>query len=734
VVLAAVLGFGLLAALHTSGTLIRVAWLPILVWLAAPGVLAWWWGRAQNRHRAGMRRVGPLVALAGVCLLALVSSVALHRWFYFIGWAPDPRNLLASGLVRFALLTVLLVPFYAWGPRRAWVLPLLVLVGSQVWCVTALLERTQGVALYRTDHPSFMFRLWEFTRTFPHLANYLPHWNAGVLHTASLTSGTPAPGLVLFPLFRFFPVHEVYTYAWATLFLGIVPWLGVGAVRAMGGDRTAAFIGGMLALGISQHFFLWALHYGTIGATFASAMTMPMCALSFRVVHQGRMGWGVAAALVLSALLMLVWAPLGAVAVAVVLSTLLAADRWTWRRVGFLVACGGAVAVLYSPWLLTMANEAATSVAFITAPTGQGVAPAEGAPGPLARFVGVLLADGGAPIWRGFELLRAHAREVHPLLLFFGLVPLVLGLNRSLTRWFLPIVAMLTAITGWALEFMPNSQLSRMAIPLCFVCVPPAAFFLGRLVRADDRRLALVRAGVVALLAMGGLSVVTICANRSRAPYATMGTPVPELVAWLRANTSAEGRILFAGPCVHGFGRGNVAYLPLLTEREMMAVDYYGFPPKMVVYEYPPRAFCQTPELLETFFDSYNVSHLITYHENWKQVFRASPDRYRECTNLGAIAIFERPSHPGFFHQNSGRVHADLNRLEVELDDPNAPAVIAYNWVEGLQAPAPVVVRPHVVTNGLSLIEIEPHGVRSFVLTFKRSLLTRKTDPQEIEP
>lgn len=714
-ILALVLGLVMVLALHTHGKVIRNNWYPFAVWLLAPGVMAWLWARTDNPGITRLRRWYPLIALSAIFLLFVFSSATFHKWFFYMRWAPAGGH--GGGLGRFALLLALITPLYAWGQRRgwSWLLPLLVLLWAEALCIGALFEQTGGRALYRTDHPSFMFRLWEFSRSFPQLVNYLPNWNGGVEHVASIVSGTGAPGMVLLPLFRYFPIHEVYTLAWATLFLVVIPWLGVWSVRVLGGSWTSAFIGGVLSLALSQHFYLWALHFGTIGATFTASMTMPVCALGYRIVQLRRYRRTTVAALIVTGFMLLQWPPGALVAGSVGLATLLAARRWNWRQLRVLALIGGCILLLYSPWLVATLMQARSTLDFVVTPVS--------AVTPAAAEDAMSWADRWAEIQtsliRGLMLLKYHTLEMNPLIIIFGFVGVLAGVDRRLRRWYLPILLVLALITAWAREFLPHSQLGRMAIPLAFAGVVPAALFLGRLLRVNDRRLAGVRAGILAALICSGVTVVQICSNRGPARFLAMGEQVDTLVDWIRENTPTDARILFAGKCVHRYGGGNVAYLSVLAEREMMAVDYYGFPPEQVLYEYPPRAFRQTPELLALFFDSYNVSHIVTYHEDWKRHFRAEPALYTERATLDTVTIFERTSHPGMFLQGSGRVQATRNRITVTLDDPRAPAVVAYNWAEGLRAPPPVTIHPHVVTNGLVLVGIEPNGQREFTLQYR---------------
>ena len=692
----------LFLALFTSGQVIVKKWLPLLLPLAPavafPAILA---RPGVAGHRVRLRWLAPLLAAAVFVLLLLFSSTVRHPWWYFLNWEPGGEAPLRTGLVRFALWTSALTPLFLRPRKRLWVAAAALLVAAEVWCAHGFFEETAGRAVYRTDHPSLMFRLWEFGQTFPRLVNYNPYWNAGTMHSAGVTSGVGGPGLLLWPLWAFFPTHEVYNVAVGLLFLVAVPWMAFAAVRAAGGDRLAAAIAGVLSMGVSQHFLLWTVHYGTIGSAFCMTFAIPFTAVAFRLVWRRRAGWGTAVALALSAFFLLLWPPGAIVAGATALAALLCARRWTRRTV--LVAAGGGVAALalYTPWLCALLGGARMYVGFaLDAPDPDGV--------PLA-----------ASLAAGARRLAAHLQEGHPVILFFGVAGAFAILRGGLRRWFAPILAVLALVTGWAEGWMPRSQFSRMAVPLMLVAVVPAAIGLSRLLRARDARLAVVRAGAFVLLALGALTVERVYAGRGRAGYVTLSPDVERFAGWIRSNVPAGARLMFAGRCVHAFGAGNVAYLPVLAGREMMAGDYYGFPAGMIEYNYPPALFRRSIDNMKTFFEAYNVTHVVTYRAEWKAFFRGEPSVFAEIETYPGLhdaTLFAVRRTPRPLLGAAGRARAGFNRIDVELDAPADEVILPYNWVEGLSADAPVAIGPHAFFEQITLIRARPNGAARFTI------------------
>lgn len=713
-----VLGALGLLLLHTTGRLLRVEWMTCLLWLVPLVFLAemtksvW---RRSDMCRPNIAEAIPAVILFAFLVLHLFSSGVDHRWFYFLKWIPEHSNATyySSVLVRFVFLSALLFPFFLFGTLKPRPALLAVLVFSQVACLYYLFSRTGGEALYRDDHPSFMFRLLEFSRTYPQLVNYNPYWNGGTVGYVEATTGTGSLGILLWPLWRFVPVHMVYTYAVAFLFIVFVPLVAAGSLRIMGARWTAGICAGILGLGVSQHFFLWLLNYGTVGSCFSLCFVVPLCACVFRVVWLGKTEKWLAVVLVLSAFFLLQWPPGAIMASPLVLSFLVSARKWSKRKIIFLSLCGLVVLVLYLRTVLLFLSVGSSHMDYVL--TMSGASETES-----SCLLNV------AAVARGWEHLLAHLREGHPLLVFLGILGVFTAPWRSVRRWYIPMIVCLALATGWGRELFPKLEVSRMALPLMFVAIVPAALLSARIMRTARHRLSLACAGLVALLLLGGWNVARLYGNKGRARYVTMSERVQNIIEWIKDNTPHDGRILFAGPAVHVYGGGHTAYLPVLTGREMICCDYYHFPTETTEYEMPPRSFHNSPEDIFEYMDLYNVTHIVTYHERWKKSFRAHPEQYEEKAVFEGrnvdMSIFRVQRASSRMHKGTGRVTAGFNVLDVQLDTAQDDVVLKYNWIDGMSVPEPVELYRFPAGHGVELIGIRPHGRQKFQLRYRRWL------------
>ncbi len=685
-------------------------WAKLFLLIAAAGAGAGWFLDQSRPVRRRLPAALPPAILLISCILFLFSGAMQHPWTYFLAWIPPAGHgflRLAGGQPGFVGLTAVLTAGLLWRRRLpAWALAGL-LFAAQVFCFAALLRATGGAALYKDDHPSFLFRLWEYAQTFPQLINYNPWWNGGVATAYCVSSGTGALGLPLFPLWRWAPVHEVYTAGLGFAYIIAVPLLAAASLRIMGAGRTVAACAGLLALGISRHFFLWLLHYGTACAPLVAAFTLPVAACLYRVLWLDRQELWLGAVLVASVFMLLQWPPGALMALPLGAAGLLAWRQWSWPKIRFLLVCAAIVLALWHRQLLVILLKAGSVMDHVLEDSA---APA---------------ASGGlAALGRGFGFLVAHLQEGHPLLLFLGLAGLCALTARAVRRWFGPIMLLFALLAGWGPQIKPQLELGRMAIPLLFVAVAPAAVACGRLLRATDRCLAPARAALLALLVLGALNVADLYRGRGRGFYRVLPEEIRAFAAQLHAEVPAGGRVMFAGPTVHYFGHGHVAYLPVLAGREMMAVDYYHFPTTYVHYDYPPRGFKETPERVREFVRLYNITHVVTYHDQWKRFFRAQTEDCEELAGFaaGGASVFRMRRAAAPFLQGAGEMRAGFNRLDVRLAEPGAEAVLCYNWAEGLAAPAPVELFPYPAANGVRLLGIRPHGVAEFRIRYRSRL------------
>lgn len=705
--LGAALGFLLILALHTGGHLFLRGAMVWTIWWLPPALLLVLYGRAGGPEPGRRRIPGPIAALMLALTLGLMSSLVRAKWFFFLDWMPAGLPL-RSGLVRFILGTALLTPLFAWRcwPRRAtgWLLG----AAAAVLAAGALgnaLRTLGGEVLYRTDHPSFMFRLWEFGRAFPALGGYNPWWNAGIEHFAGVTSGAQGLGLLIYPLLRLAPVHTFYNAVLLAWFIFATPLLAALSVRAAGGRRESIAAGALLALGVSQHQFLWMWHFGTVGAAFSATMVVPTLALAYRAAVRHRLDPATFLGLAASALLMAMWAPLTAtVGIGLVAAYLWTRRRWTRGSLLFLLGAGAAAFLAYLPWLRIILFPARGVVDYV----GQ----AGGAP-----------VAAGAALLAGAGRLGAHLREGHPVLLFLGLGGGAVAAPRTIRRWYLPALLILAAVCGWYLEWKPLSQFDRVAIPLFFAALVPAALCAERVFRSTGWRSAPARAALFTLLVLGGHNVSQLYANRGLAPARTRPPVVGELVEWIRDEVPENGRLLFAGPAVHSYGWGKIAYLPVLAEREMMADDYYGFPPGTIEYNYPPSPYRQEIERLMAFAAAYNVTHVITRENRFREFFARYPDKLRKertfffrGSELSAYRIIrDRPLLPA-----AGRVGADVNRIVVEFDDEPQEVVLPYNWRQNLFCRTPgAVIEPYPWDENIRLIRVRPGGSKKVEIGYR---------------
>ncbi len=687
--------------------------------------------KARRDKRAARRTVsGPRLVWRGeqrilwsdlalvLCLgLALCTTFSHHGGYYFLSWPLGEKTLAALLRSRvthlFLLSAAAAVPFLFVHSRR-WIAVFLgvLFVGAELLCVHSLLDLTDGWAVYSDDHPSFLFRIQEFWHAFPWRENYVPHWNAGVVNSVLTSSGVPGYALLTAPLRAFFHApHEYHTYGLLLVHVFLAPWLTLWAFRACGAGWRGAWTGALLHLCASRSFFLWTFHFGTVGAGVSWAMTPAAFLFLYALAERRRSSPHVLLGLVLSMTFLCLWPQMWLFAALLALAALTSWRRWTRTRRLFLslVLCAAAVALLLAPSIVS-ALGAKDLIQYTTAKPAQT---------PLTA----------AALWTQFLRHTSDlVLKLHPLALVLGLAGVWTLPHRALRRWFaiaaLGVVALYTIGTLRA----PNLQLHRVVIPLGFLAIVPATLLLTDIWRERRSSLLPLQAVSLALLVLGASNTAGLYRGKGVASFRPLPPFVQNLSAWVSENVPEGSRLAFAGRTIHTYGRGHVAYLPILAGREMMACDYYEFPPGTYEADFPPRAARSQPGGLHAYLVRHGVSHVITCRPNYLDYFSAHPEAFTPEPTFendpawGSFRVFRVQDARGVFLEGSGHVAADFNRLSVTFDGPEPPerAVLAYHWHERLvpDAPAEIAPVPTGTPGEAPFLEIRPHGARSVTLRF----------------
>ena len=669
-------------------------------------------GKSIETGKANPRREwGPplLAAAMAVYVLGLGETLArnpqrIPPCFFLAPWGAF------AGIEYLAVAAALAAAFFLGGARgRRWLPAALatLLLGSQFLFARAAWGVVGGTVPWGFDHPSFMFRLKEFGDLFPcALGGYNPWWNAGIEHFVGVTSGAHGFGLLVWPLLKLWEPHVFYGAALVFWFVFGFPWIGAAAVRSAGVDRVGALFAGLLLCGVSRASFLWMWHFGTAGAMASAMMALPVVALGYRLAVLRRGGAGTALALGVAAWLACLWTPGTFVCAGLALGWLWSFRAWSWRSNRWLCAAGALALALLAPWFWTTWFPCRN----------------------VLEYVGTALDHPGGAVMalNGARRLGNAFQEWQPVLVFFGLLGLAAA-PRELRRWMLPPLLALGAIVGWSREWKPLSQLDRLAIPMAVAAVFPAAALCGRLFGGGEggaagrsRRWAWAAAqGIVLASVLFGFRVVYLhYANRGSEPLRTLPPEIREFADWIRAAVPEEGRLGFAGRTVHFFGGGNIAYLPVLAGREMMADDYYSFPQSTIEYNYPPAFYRGTLEGCLFFSRAYGITHWVATTPNAKDFFAASPAAFEWVKSLRMpdrdfdVYRVVGGAPASRFWEGAGRVVARENQIEVFPADAAATRmVIRYNWRDGLFCRTPgAEIEPFAVDANLRFIAVKPCG------------------------
>ncbi len=693
------------------------------------------------RIPANVKTFVPPLALA--CLMAY----GVHRlWFRVFGmWAAGVRPLFVSaeraaqlpsdvlGLwfgLEFVLLALVLLPLFRYGGRRLdralpFLLAAAVLVSQAVFATVAWNDFA-GRIPWSSDQPSFLFRLHEVRATFPALGGWNPWWNGGTEHFISVTSGTHGYAALVAPLLAFFEPHVFHApvlFFW--IWIGF-PWLAALGVRAAGARPVSAFAAAAMMTCYCRSQFLFGWRYGILGGLVTAGLAVPLGALCYRLAVQRRGGPGTAVATGVVAWLSCLW-NLGDVTCAGLVAGVVAnAGRWTRRSFMRLLVAAAVALALLAPWVWTTLGPANGIVGFASTPKGA-----------LPWFT---------TFAHGLDLVVRRLLEWHPAIVSFGVIGLALCGPRRLRRFAAPVLVAIFAVLVYS-KWSVRSQCYRVIFQGAAFAVFPAAVLVGRLLgrplppqagRTRAWLLAAAKAATLAALLLGfRVSGAHARNNGAGLPYVAADARLVRFADWIRDNVPVEGRLAFAGETSNSVGGGTVAYLPILTGREMMSDDYYTFPAGLTSRNYPPAKYRASVDAFLAFSRLYGITHWAVVDQSPRKLgfYRGTPGcggrpgAFDEVASFqlrsGTVRVFavrgEPP--PTRLLVGEGDVAARENRIVVRPADPSADIlVLRYNWRDGLVCrTAGASIEPYAADANIRFIAVHPNGAREVEIGYRPS-------------
>ena len=665
-----------------------------------------------------------------VLLTALLLYGVQHVWYRAFGmWAAWVRPLTGRWFgLDFLLLAAALVPLFRYGGdrlRRAlpWLMAAL-LVASQVVFTALAWKDFAGQIPWSADHSSFMFRLHEVCATFPRLGGYNPWWNGGTEHFISVTSGTHGYAVLVAPLLALFEPHVFHApvlFFW--IWIGF-PWLGALSVRAAGARWTSALAAAMMLEAYCRSQYLFGWRYGILGGLVTAGLATPLAALGYRLAVQRRCGAGTVVAVGVLAWLNCLWTPGYATCAGLALGALANADRWTRRSFLRMVAAATIALALLAPWAWTTLGPAHGIVDFASSAKE------------LPWF---------STLRNGLVLVVYRLLEWHPAIVAFGVAGLALAGPPRLCRWALPTLLLLFSVLVYS-KWSVRSQCYRVIFQGAAFAAFPASVLCGRLFAREAPRgdgasrhgawaLAAAKAATLAALLLGlrisGIHALNIGAGL---PYNAAEPSLMRFVEWIKENVPEDGRLAFAGETENHIGGGTVAYLPVLTGREMMADDYYTFPAGLISRNFPPRDYRASVDAFLAYSRLYGITHWAVTDTDARKLgfYRGTPGcggrpgAFDEVGKFklrgGTVRVFAvRDATPGRFLVGDGVVEARENRLLIRPTDPSAELlVLRYNWREGLVCRTPgASIEPYQADKNLRFIAVRPKGAAEIAIGYR---------------
>jgi hypothetical protein len=281
---------------------------------------------------------------------------------------------------------------------------------------------------------------------------------------------------------------------------------------------------------------------------------------------------------------------------------------------------------------------------------------------------------------------------------------------------FAGIALLLFAAFGAVSTSLGALQPNRFIAPAFLLVALGAAYCVGTYVEslrmAGGRAQVLVAVGAAFLLALW--TAREVIREASAGPHGHYGKSPPELSeapalvaqleAWIAANTSADGRIVFETSLARIHGGGHVAGLIALhTGRELVGAAYPYSLPDLSLWDHfafgKPIREVSSAELAER-FELNNAGWVIAHSPELKKAMESLKSSSK-VAQFGAVWIYKIERPLSYIYAGRGQIASrGFNRLEV-TGSGGLQVVLKYHWLPGLVTSPPARIEPVQVHPGV---------------------------------
>jgi hypothetical protein len=319
----------------------------------------------------------------------------------------------------------------------------------------------------------------------------------------------------------------------------------------------------------------------------------------------------------------------------------------------------------------------------------------------LSEIFKVYIAQKTSILYKKIPALNNTFMDV--ILLLFGICGLSTWWKEKKLKLFLPfagggIFIFIIVYYGSHTNFFPQLQPQRFTVPMNIFLIIPASvgislalqnIFQGKSVTTI---LFIFSLTFVLLVVPIVKPLKIIYRDKLYRLSCEFPAPIKDLLNWLEANTTPEGRILLEDSEFDTSHQYYGAHLPALfpeyVNREFLCGPRPMYPIKHSYASFTAGLLFEKKigdyslEEIKHQFNLYNVKWIVCWSEESKKVFPQFPGYILKLKEIDKFTIYQVNREPSFFLKGKGLVKSDYNRIELSQVVPqDSEVIINYHWM-----------------------------------------------------